>query len=432
MNRPLALAALLVFASPAHAETFCSCATDAGAPGAFKNAECRTLGVSRQRRVIHCEDFEAPAFSAPTGADSWTAACTAGGVSARGAGSRFAQVYGGTAAACGWAQGEVFQVGTSPCDLRIDDARPCGGGNCPCGDECEPAGWLAGDPLQAGANACVGIVRRDEFDDLVPGTTGPTAPLSGWNSLALLVQPGRTNGLFTGGPNPIGKAGTHTVVYSRLSAYPSNLPASGVLAFPWKHEQFGVRSGQNGGHLCDMWLGTANGFDPKAFPFAAMGFFWNESQSDCERARSGATYDVGSSADTQCTAQVALRYTASGAVYDRETDWPYGRVRALRCMVKGYGTPTTEVSVWVDDEKIVGIRNLDTRGARGSIDTFGLNAFANANQGGGETPTTSIAARYLDNVLLQAWTAAECAEDGAACGAPPTVAEVYAAGGATR
>lgn len=396
--RALAFAVPLILAAAGAqaAETFCSCATDAGTAGTFKNSECQnTIGTPRMAGTIEvCLDFEGSEWTALTGSNSLTDACTTSGVSERAGGSLWADEFGGNAAGCGWAHGETFSVGTSPNDLRINDANPCGGGNCPCGDEAEPAVWLNGDPLEAGTNACLGVVLANDVDDLFSGATTPSTPLAGSNSLVQIVQTGQTNGIWDGDT----MANTHTFAMSKLSAYPSNIASTNILTWPWKHDQHG-----NNDHPFDMWLGTANGYSTAYFPFVGMSVY---NFANCTASRSSATYTVGSIGDTACNGS-QLRITGPQN-YTRSTDWPYGQAGCVQGFIRGYGTSTAEWKILFTPlggsrKTIFHIQNLDMSGISNSPSPFRPNAYANANQGGGETPTTAPTGRFTDNLLIQSW-----------------------------
>lgn len=394
---------VLTAAAGAQAETFCSCATDSGTAGTFKNAECQnTLGVPRVAAVSWCDDFEAAGYTAQTGANSWTAACTTGGVSARGGGSLWAQRYGGTSAGCGWSHGTTFSVGTSPCDLRVNDGSPCGGGNCPCGDECEPAGWLTGDPLEAGNSACVGILRANDIDDLFPAATEPSAPLAGSNSLVEIVQTGQTNGLWQNGSASFN---THTFAISKIVAFPSDIASSGILDWPWKGDQCGADN-----HCTDTWLGALNGYSTNIFPFAGTSIY---TLDNCSAARSGATYVVGSISNVSCNGS---QFRVEGVTnYNRSTDWPYGQAGLVQVFYRAYGTSSTEMRVMFTPLggsrlTLLHITGLNTTGAS-TPSPYNPNAYANANQGGGETPTSRDTGRIMDNLLIQSWTSGTAPAD---------------------
>jgi hypothetical protein len=374
----------------AEAESFCSCATDSGTSvGAFKNSECASLGVPRFSGELDCDDAEAAEYGALSGAGSLT---DVNGFGCRGAGSLLAQRYGATAAGCGWAAGEP--------------ASPTYGAACPnpagvCGGECEPAVWLAGNPLQAPGNFCLAMLSgAGDAAAIFGGASEPSAALAGSRSLVLVVQAGQTNGLWASGSAPLAFE-THTFAISKLVAFPANIESSGVLAHPWKGDQCG-----DSNHCTDTWLGLDSGASLSHFPFVGTSIY---TLDNCEAARTGATYVVGSAASLACNgSQIRL---VAPSNYTRSTDWPFGAEGLVQVAYKGFGTASMEWIVLFTPaggarKTLFHATGFDARGAS-PPSPYNPNAYANANQGGGETPTTVDTGRVVDNLLIQSWTAGQ-------------------------
>ena len=413
-----ALPLTLLAAASAQAEGFCSCATDSGTSvGSYKNAECTTLGVPKMAgEDLDCDDAESVYYGSPySGTNTLT---DGGGSGCRGAASLLGDRYGGTAAGCGWSAGQP----ASP-TYGSSCANPAG----PCGGECEPAVWLDGDPLQAPSNYCWAMLTANVSDDLFDGATQPSAPLAGSRSLALVVHPQETNGLWNSGTAPFSFQ-THTYALSKLLAFPSNIASSGVLYRPWKGDQCGLSN-----HCMDTWLGEDSGASTDNFPFVGMSIY---TLSNCSGAVSGATYVVGSSISLSCNgSQVRL---VSPSNYLRPTDFPYGQVGLVQVFYKGFGTSSMEWAVYFTPlggsrKTLFHVQNFNSTGAT-SPSPYNPNAYSNANQvdvfGDSCTDrgdcTTLDTGRVWDNFLIQSWSSGTSPADVLAAMPTPTQMQLTA------
>lgn len=391
----LALVLLLSPRAALAAESFCTCATDAGTSvGAFKNAECEGLGIPKAAgEDLDCDDAERSEYVALTGTNSLTDDSYYGQTGCRGNGSLLGDRYGNTPAGCGWSASQPASP-TYGSACRSDPGV--------CGGECEPAVWLEGNPLQVPANFCWAMFTSGVADDIFDGATTPAAPLAGNRSLALVVQAGQTNGKWDGGTTPL-SFHEHTFAISKLLAYPSNLASTGILAFPWKGDQCGPNA-----HCVESWLGG----DTNQFPFQGPIIY---SLDNCPAAIAGATYVVGTSSDVDCGGGGTNFRVLRPTNYSRSTDWPYGTTGLLQVFYRAMGTSTSEVKVMFTAaggtrKTVFHVQNLDTRGYETMV-PYAPNPFANANQGLGETPTTLDTGRVWDNLLIQSWTSGTAPAD---------------------
>lgn len=443
----LALAAVFLYCAPARAvdctdgtDCPCDCATNTDGTGNdvgnYANASCQTKGWPKRPRNVACEDWEAITLydgrgtgaKGETGPGSGGTACTPGNDSANcySAGaplygptyddSRFAGQYGSNSY---WIR--VWgQNGISPsCSLTNGQpASPTYGDPSTAwgGDGASPAVWRAGNLWSSNSydDSCVAILRAGEADDEV-SIGGPTAPHDGKQFLGQRVVAGHLTG--TAGYKTWTKAAT-SVSMAMAYAIPNNLQSSGIVNGPWKH--FGWNNTDH--HLFTGYV-NENGYG--LYPFDKMVMYMPAAK--CSANAANATLGLGTS--DECADSTKYRYWPSGSTYSRASMMPTGTWTCVRGSVKGLGTSSGSIRIWVGSEQIVSISNLDLTDINGTdengLASFSLNQYPNSNQGSpGDVPTDETTYRYMDVLQIDGWTTAECATDGAACAEPPTCAEI--------
>lgn len=414
-----ALAVLLFAASDAAAESFCPCATDSGTSvGNYKNAECQALGVPRfAGELVRCLDFEGPSWTTTTGDGSLTdqspvSGCGFTGLSLRGRAGPGAIFGAPIDPTCQWSNGATFTLGPD-CDTQANEGgQPCG--------KCYPSWWLTGDSLQAGSNRCLGTFRTGDAAGAFSGSTTPSAPLAGSNSLAHIVPAGQTTGLFSGGSLTFHP---HTFGISLLKAYAPNVFTSGVANAPWKGDQ----CGQNH-HCIDTW--QQQGVPASFFPFSGTNVY---GMASCAARRDAATYVVGVKGDTDCNGASGPFRILTPSNYSQPTDWPLGTMGLVQVLYEGHGTSSTTITILFTPlgaarKTLFKVTGLDTTGAE-SPSPFSFNAYANANEAGGFSDTTEDSGRVTDNFFIQSWTSGTAPADPLAAMPTPSQMQFAAAAG---
>lgn len=189
---------------------------------------------------------------------------------------------------------------------------------------------------------------------------------------------------------------------------------SSPLYGPWyskRQDQPGGRG--SGSYWACTWTRDSG---TNLFPFARMSLF-TTSQAECEAARANIVWNLNSIAESECTTG-AFRYRPSPAIYDRATDFPLGEWHCKRAMIRGLGTSSVSVEIWIDNERIIDFENFDGSKMRGPIADFTWSRYANANDSSqpGTPPTSRTTYRYEDNVYIRGWNSqSECDSDGVEC-----------------
>lgn len=285
-------------------------------------------------------------------------------------------------------------------------------------------GQLAGagrDCWGPGANGHAGIdmQRSGDFDDEVATLTltggyGVTSDIgAGDQHMAYRVGEGNTQGILG--------ATTWTATTSlgiiQLRAYSSNASSASGINDPWKDDEFGDCP------YCEStWMGNVGiGDGGNVFPFSPIMFLDPAIGGGAARLAAcnaaitapGFTLHVG---QIGCN-DIALEYGATNGTgtgqYDQATDWPFGQWRCARGYVTGMGTSSMAMKIWIGDELIIHFSGFDgTVLSNKNYDNVAWNAYANSNQGLGESPTTATIYRYQDNLLFTTGEPPTCAASG--------------------
>lgn len=416
-------------------DCFCDCVENsdgvANDGGGFANLICFMKNIRIQAHVAACEDWEAVTLYDGRGSGSQ-------GLSGPGSGSSACAPANGDAANCANNQsGPLFgppyddagvQYGENPerwnrgsnwywrhiwgqasgsCgyDFGEPSTPTFGHTNEGAVNGLTPALFRAGDLWQGNAKACLAIIRSGEFDDDVSSIAAPSQPFDGRQSLGLRVRAGIGDDYAVADDVQLGSP--RAIAITRATAYPDNIASSNVYNHPWKHDQWGPP-----GHHWDT-MNTAD--DLTRFPFDRMSLFTTlGSQAACEAKRSTVSFHLGSVGDSDCTSAGMFRYWAAPN-YSQATDFSHGQWHCKRAGIRGLGTTNVSVEIWADHKKIVSFSGLDGTVLQ-QLDSFRINHFSNQRQSsyGGVDQTTY---RYEDNLLIRAWTAAECESD-PNCGVP--------------
>lgn len=383
---------------------------------------CDTLVVSGST-ILLCEDWENAGFYEDA-SNSWRRG--SGSPHDRGVDSEWRVKYGN-------ADGNLWTSGSEPFSPYLGNACGYSSGCTGTKEYCSAAqGALTGAGVEdcwgPGTNdgARVDIQRSGDFDAefgsiTLSGGTGATADVGAGNQhLAYRIPAGSTNG-NTGGES---WTATTDLGLTELVAYSSNVLTTGILAFPWKHDEYGNCP------YCESFPIGNTGYDENestTFPFNS--FFFGDidvppeqapcrdegfTQATCEAELADATKNVGRFKCNTAGLQYGPTPGTGDGEYQQSTDWPAGTWACVRAHVTGMGTTDMEVKIWHNDELIVHLDNFDSLAAdicNRNYDEMIWNAYSNANQSGG-TPTTAMTYRYQDNIVLTSGPPATCAQIG--------------------
>ena len=208
-----------------------------------------------------------------------------------------------------------------------------------------------------------------------------------------------------------------TIGVTMAVAYAANASASGIFQFPWKPNEWTTvvdsNFGGDGlllGHVSSG-LTSANGpFEQNVLLSPPDG----SQLSACNAAIAAATKTVGS---MTCDG-VAMRWFPS--TFNLANDWPLGTWGCVRTYYQNLGSSSAQLQIFLTtaltngEKTIVNISNLNMTSTRATGGYTGVdwNAYANANQGLGETPTTQTTFRYEDNMHWRAGAPVSCAQIG--------------------
>lgn len=283
-------------------------------------------------------------------------------------------------------------------------------------------GALAGagaDCWGPGANAKAGIdiQRSGDFDAEVATLTltggyGVTPDIGDGNQhMAYRVGVGNTQGIL----GATTWSSTTSLGIIQLRAYSSNAASASGTNDPWKDDEYGDCP------LCEStWMGNVGiGDGGEIFPFSPIMFLdpalGGGRLAACNAAISdpGFTLHVG---QIGCN-DLALEYGATNGTgvgqFNQAADWPFGQWRCARGYVTGMGSTNMEMKIWFGDELVIHFSGFDgTILANKNYDNVAWNAYANSNQGLGESPTTETLYRYQDNILLTTGEPPTCASHG--------------------
>ena len=366
--------------------------------------------------LLFCEDFEAPSMrSYDTSREGngspyygpWHDETDGGGTCNRGYNSYWRNNYGNGVNSVIWNDGEP--------------SSPSLGCSCNVGGRCEGTKiWSENDDFDANSlDPVIAILTSGEFDE-VAGNGDPTnaegggsGQFDGTASLHHRIEPNVTGGV-------LGEAGftkSTEIGVTMAMAFALNLADSGIVAYPWKFNEFG--------NLLDgaFWFGRENQWDADT-PFVNFVFYDGLTTANCNSRVSSATITLGEmSCDPGDSGAMEWRVNASDGVYDRSDDWAYGTWGCLRAHYTGIGTSNTTIKQWFkgpgdSTETLVidisGLNTTDTGMDNGGAgySSMSWNNFANANQGQGETPTTETTGRYEDNIHITNGTPVSCEQIG--------------------
>lgn len=395
--------------------------------GVYANASCESKGIPI-RSVYFCEDFEALALHGGTaygtGAPDYGPwGDPTGLANSCGANGYWNKAYGGSTFSCNWLNGQS-----------------CGPGGT-CGfSECFAREWSAGDPWggngpsDGSPSACIDIAGAGEFDDELaalgtpdcPGADGiygtgddvtDCGPWDGGYSFGYRIAQGHTGDII--GTASLG--GARSVIgLTYALAYSDNLGTASIFDDPWKHEEWGAS-------VSTLTGGSVGCGSP---PFSPAIFHTGESA--CISGVAAATVSDGCFGCNSLALQVGTSCGCSnsnggtsiyrGHSFTQSGDFPYGKWGCIQLKVVlgspsgsyklKLNAPSTEA--WSDDTSTVISANLNTQSIINdqTFSSFVWNAYANANQGFGETPTTAVIRRWTDNFVVHNGDPVSCGEIG--------------------
>jgi hypothetical protein len=325
-----------------------------------------------------------------------------------------------------------YGSGENPCRWRGTMPTPTRGEVCPFAKCNSATEWSAGDPWTANDIACLDILRNGEFDDEVSTITAPSLPSGGSGVFdGRQVLGHRVGKGFAAGIT--GDAGFRAVTEIGVTmafGYASNVLASGVWNYPWKHNQFSGNTPSNwesihpgkSWYLPEHWsLGRTGAGSSAENPYRGFRIHtgWpNGDKTACNAALADATVSVGvARCDT-----ASLEMGADASLYNQVADFPWGTWGCHRAHMSGIGTSNTAIRVWHNEVLVFEMTGFDGAALYyQSYDNLSWNAYSNSNQGSagtGETPTTQTTYRYEDNVHLREGVPVSCAAINFAVGSP--------------
>jgi len=350
--------------------------------------------------LLFCEDFEAetlhddtsPGGGAPLYGPWYD---DTGQPGLRGNNSYWSKTYGAPASFCGWRD-------SSPSPTK---GTACAYSNCYAGE------WSSGDPWTANAFACIDIFQDGEFNDEVSALgSGPiklpdgSGVWDGSQTLGHRIQAGVQNDII-GTKN---FTATTEIGITMALAYAANAASSGVWNYPWKHNEFINLRGEQAAHWNLGRTGLGGG---GARPYSSVFFnatFSSASQPACESARQSANIFGQSDCNS-----ITFRWGADPSAYNQAIDFPWGTWACHRAYVSGMGTSNMTMQIWHNETLVFSMTGFDGTVLRPQgYKAWIWNAYANANQGLGETPTSETTYRYEDNVHVRAGQPVSCSQIG--------------------
>lgn len=362
---------------------------------------------------LWCEDFEANGLYGP-GSDDW-AANPGGSPVDRGGASYWFTNYNSH----------------SGLQLRSSDPAPrykaaCGYSTCngPKGDYCSTDQGNAVDGGGAdcwgpGINngTCYDIQRGNDVTaengtiTLVNGKGTSASIGSGNTHFAERIPAGSTCG-FTGT-----KTFSHNVTTAAITqafALSSNMGTNGPYRTAFKHMEWSGNGSSNG--LTEAWhMGNIGRGDSTTDPFRPFMF-----ATDCSGAVAGATVHVGYGAGPGSTAfrcqngNTRMDYGVDPALYQRATNFPYGRWACHQASIDGLGSSNVTIKIWHNGTLIFHASGIDgTKLVNQYYRRAEFDSYANANANQGTSATTETVWRFHDNIhVIESATPVSCAAIG--------------------
>ena len=254
--------------------------------------------------------------------------------------------------------------------------------------------------------ACVDIIGpssdvSDEVASLTLAGGNSGGAFEGY-SMAYRVGAGQAGSIL----GEKGFAQTTQVGITMALAYSSNMASISLIDDPWKHDEWG--GPDSGAGFIEGWnLFNTGAGDNDVFPY--RGFMFHTSQSACNTALTNANKILGQFA---CSSQ-ALQLGAATSAYQQATNFPFGTWGCHQAHISGMGTTNTTIKYWHNGVLIMHLTGFNgTVLQNKSYDFVKLNAYANANQGLGETPSTQTGYRYQDNIHVRNGAPVSCAQIG--------------------
>ena len=367
-------------------------------------------GDLKDSQLLFCEDFEALTLhdnvGLGNGAPYYGPWYDHGSINLRGFGSYWTTLYGPAVQGCDWVTGQ-------PATPTVGEQCTSGTGLCVAG------AWRPDDLWQANSFACISIPRNGEFE-VTPApsgnSVGGSGVFDGQQSLGQRVAAGRTAGVL--GVKDFTSATTLGITMA--VAYPTTIASTGVLANPWKHNQFSPTitggNGANGLLLFHNGFGLAPDFPVRHFIFLDAGT--GETEATCQAKVNAATVRRGT---VFCNAAF-FGYNADSS-YLQPRDFPFGTWGCAQAYYQGFGTGNLSVKIWVNNKLVIDFDGMDDRGlqSRSGYDRYLFDNYANTNQGDpGSTPTNQVAYRYEDNIHIRAGAPVSCSQIGFTAATPPT------------
>lgn len=357
--------------------------------------------------LVLCEDFESRDYYENTAQD-WVTP-QSGWAGDRGLGSRWVSNYGSSGASY-WTSG-------NPASPKVGSVCSPSGQVCGAKEYCSPSqsslvlGFASNDCWDGNSGAAIDVQRagdhRAEIGSLsLSGGSGTSADVGAGNQhMAFRIGAGNTAGIV-GGRN--WSSATEIGVTS-LVAYSSNLASTGILNDYWKGHEWGTTDSiewwTNGNMLN---VGSA-----ATFPF--RNFFWQASgtgASACTTELRNSLLVGTGSCDGGKIYFGASNGTGVGQ-YNQATDWPFGTWGCIRAHMTGLGTADVEVRIWFNEELVLHIDGFDSTYMNNKhYDRFVWNHYSNANQAGGNGPTSATSFVYEDNFHIRRGTPVSCSAVG--------------------
>ena len=375
------------------------------------NCYCDTVSDAN---LLFCEDFEDLDFYLNTSLD-W-AQSASGTPGDRGLGSQWTTQYGVGGANTVWTTGNPAspKVGStcSPSGQVCGNKEYCSGSQ-----SLLVLGSAGSDCWDGNSGSAIDIQRDEDYKaeigslTLTGGRSGGGDVFDGKAHFAHRVEAGKINNIlgskrFTA----VTEVGVTMAV-----AYSSNLGSISLYDDPWKHEEWGNYP------FAEFWmLGNlrtpADASAPSVnsvFPF--LTFFWMRNASSsynsaCETALAAATKSVGY---FDCYAE-KLYMSARTTEYTQSVNWPFGTWGCVQAHIRGMGTTSMGVTISLNGTTLIQMDgfNATTNLHNQNYSEMFWNAYANANQGLGETASTGTGFRYHDNIHVRNGPPVSCAAIG--------------------
>lgn len=411
---------------------------------------CDTIGAitAAGDNVLFCRDFQEDAWRNPLASNN-PAAAPGGNPSYRGGGGISLTAFGISTGVIGW---DDQEPGASFCESAGEPWACCTGPGtgptCPengaicdevaAGGDCQAAVWATDDsanvdiygcPSDPGAGSTrptdathycqFGILQDGEIGLMTGGdVTSPSSPAySTLNQFMFQHVPRGDAG--AGQRDTMGHAdgaqwGSRThASRTQIIAWADNVEGTGIQSPAWKSDEMHPDGSPMWNFIASL-IGLTPGFDWDRMPFAGR-IFANCSNFTGHGSFASNFIDVG------CNPDDNLDWRVQSAVYDRDTDAPFGN---WICIEQEFITSggTTTIRQWFTSAFTARTQVMDLSGPAAELDSGGswsgmqFNAYANQNGTGAVTEATG---RAYQIIVDTDGPPATCPELWYPSGAPP-------------